>query len=33
VGQRAGFRDVRREINLVPGRDAPTVVIRCEEPI
>jgi hypothetical protein len=33
VGQRAGFRDVRREIILVPGRDAPTVVIRCEEPI
>lgn len=33
VGQRAGFRDVRREITLVPGREAPTVVIRCEEPI
>ncbi len=33
VGQRAGYRDVRREINLLPGRDAPTVVIRCEEPI
>jgi tetratricopeptide (TPR) repeat protein len=33
VGQRAGFRDVRREITLVPGREAPTVLIRCEEPI
>jgi tetratricopeptide (TPR) repeat protein len=33
VGVRPGFRDVRREINLLPGRDAPTVVIRCEEPI
>lgn len=33
VGVRAGFRDVRREITLVPGREAPTLVIRCEEPI
>ena len=33
VGQRAGFRDVRREITLVPGREAPKVEIRCEEPI
>jgi tetratricopeptide (TPR) repeat protein len=33
VGVRAGYRDVRHEIRLVPGRDAPTVVIRCEEPI
>jgi len=33
VGVREGFRDVRREITLVPGRDAPTVTIRCEEPI
>jgi len=33
VGQRAGYRDVRREIVLVPGRESPTVVIRCEEPI
>jgi hypothetical protein len=33
VGQRAGFRDVRREITLLPGGEAPTVVIRCEEPI
>jgi tetratricopeptide (TPR) repeat protein len=33
VGVRAGFRDVRRELTLVPGREAPTLVIRCEEPI
>jgi tetratricopeptide (TPR) repeat protein len=33
VGVRAGYRDVRREITLMPGREAPTVVIRCEEPI
>ncbi|MCU0258627.1 MAG: protein kinase [Solirubrobacteraceae bacterium] len=33
VGQRPGFRDVRREISLLPGREAPTVSIRCEEPI
>jgi hypothetical protein len=33
VGQRSGYRDVRREIVLVPGRESPTVVIRCEEPI
>jgi tetratricopeptide (TPR) repeat protein len=33
VGQRSGYRDVRREIILVPGRESPTVEIRCEEPI
>ena len=33
VGVRAGFRDVRRQIDVVPGREAATVVIRCEEPI
>jgi tetratricopeptide (TPR) repeat protein len=33
VGVRAGFRDVRREVTLVPGREAPTIVVRCEEPI
>jgi hypothetical protein len=33
VGVRAGYRDVRREITLLPGGAAPTVVIRCEEPI
>jgi tetratricopeptide (TPR) repeat protein len=33
VGVRAGFRDVRREITVLPGRESPAVVIRCEEPI
>jgi len=33
VGVRAGFRDVRRELTLVPGREAPILMIRCEEPI
>ncbi len=33
VGSRAGFRDVRREITLLPGSPPATVVIRCEEPI
>jgi tetratricopeptide (TPR) repeat protein len=33
VGMRAGYRDVRREFTLLPGREAPTLAIRCEEPI
>jgi tetratricopeptide (TPR) repeat protein len=33
VGIRPGFRDVRRELTLLPGREAPTLAIRCEEPI
>lgn len=33
VGTRAGFRDVRREITVLPGREAPVLVIRCEEQI
>jgi tetratricopeptide (TPR) repeat protein len=33
VGTRSGFRDVRRELTLVPGREPPAVVIRCEERI
>jgi hypothetical protein len=33
VGTRSGFRDVRREINLLPGTPPPVLVIRCEEPI
>jgi hypothetical protein len=33
VGMRAGFRDVRREFTLLPGGEAPTLAIRCEEPI
>jgi len=33
VGVRAGYRDVRRELEVQPGRGVPTLDIRCEEPI
>ena len=33
VGTRAGFRDVRKELNLTPGSVPPTLVVRCEERI
>ena len=33
VGTRPGYRDVRREINVVPGSALPPVVIRCEDKI
>jgi tetratricopeptide (TPR) repeat protein len=33
VGTRAGFRDVRRELTILPGQVPQPVVIRCEEPI
>ncbi len=33
VGTRPGYRDVRREINVVPGATLEPVVIRCEERI
>ncbi len=33
VGTRMGFRDVRREIDVVPGQAPPPVLIRCEERI
>lgn len=33
VGTRAGFRDVRRELTVLPGRETPVLVIRCEEQI
>jgi tetratricopeptide (TPR) repeat protein len=33
VGTRQGYRDVRKELNLLPGAAAPTLVVRCEEPI
>ena len=33
VGTRSGFRDVRRELMVLPGQVPPTVAIRCEEPI
>ena len=33
VGTREGYRDVRKEIMLLPGSAPPVVTIRCEEPI
>ena len=33
VGTRQGYRDVRRELNLLPGAAPPPLVVRCEEPI
>jgi len=33
VGTRPGYRDVRRELNIVPGATLEPVVIRCEEKI
>jgi hypothetical protein len=33
VGTRQGFRDVRKELNLLPGAQPPTLFVRCEEPI
>ncbi len=33
VGTRPGFRDVRREITVVPGVDPAPVIIRCEDKI
>ena len=33
VGTRPGFRDVRREITVVPGAAPAPVVIRCEDKI
>jgi tetratricopeptide (TPR) repeat protein len=33
VGTRQGYRDVRKELNLLPGAAPPTLVVRCEDPI
>lgn len=33
VGTRQGYRDVRKELNLVPGSAPTTIVVRCEERI
>ncbi len=33
VGTRPGYRDVRRQINVVPGAPLPPVEIRCEDKI
>lgn len=32
-GSRVGFRDVRRELTVLPGEAPPPLVIRCEDPI
>ena len=33
VGTRPGYRDVRRQINVVPGAPLEPIVIRCEDRI
>ena len=33
VGTRTGFRDVRREVLLMPGGGPSAVIVKCEEPI
>ena len=33
VGTRAGYRDVRRDVEIPPGSTPGPVVVRCEEPI
>jgi len=33
VGTRAGFRDVRRELTVMPGAAPAALVVRCEDPI
>jgi tetratricopeptide (TPR) repeat protein len=33
VGTRSGYRDVRRELMVMPGQTPPPVAIQCEEPI
>ena len=33
VGTRTGFRDVRREVILMPGASPAAVVVKCEETI
>jgi tetratricopeptide (TPR) repeat protein len=33
VGTRNGFRDVRREVTVIPGQDSQTIRVACSEPI
>ena len=33
VGSRAGYRDVRRQLRVVPGGENKPLTVRCEEPI
>lgn len=33
VGTRQGYRDVRKQLDVLPGAPPPELVVRCEEPI
>ena len=33
VGTRQGYRDVRQEFTIEPGKKAPTIIVQCEEKI
>jgi hypothetical protein len=33
IGHRNGYRDIRKEISVIPGRQPPVVEIRCIEKI
>lgn len=33
VGTRTGFRDVRRQVRIAPGRPPPPILVACTEPI
>ena len=33
VGRRDGYRDVRRRLEVVPGREIEPLIVRCEEKI
>ena len=33
MGTRVGYRDVRREITVLPGKALPPLVVRCEDRI
>ena len=33
VGTRRGYRDVRRQLVIEPGKEPPPLVVRCEERI
>lgn len=33
IGTRPGYRDVRRDVTVVPGPDVQTISVRCEQPI
>ncbi len=33
VGSRAGYRDVRKEFDVEPGKGPVSVLVQCEEPI